>query len=138
MKQEIAYAILAVFFGLFCSSAVAEVTKETHEPHQHRHDRYAHMKNPVPGTVQSIAAGKKLYEQHCMACHGVSGKGGIGPDLTDKIGIHGGSDGEIYHVITEGVSGTAMKGFRKEMTDEMRWRVVNYLVSLRSGNTGGR
>lgn len=27
-------------------------------------------------------AGKELYASHCAACHGVEGKGGIGPDLT--------------------------------------------------------
>jgi cytochrome c oxidase cbb3-type subunit 3 len=28
------------------------------------------------------AAGKELYANHCAACHGAAGKGGIGPDLT--------------------------------------------------------
>lgn len=141
MNQKIVLTIFSLIFGLSCGSALAEEAKEaheSHESHQHRHDHYAHMKNPVPMTAQSLAAGKKLYEKNCTPCHGISGKGGIGPDLTDEVWIHGGSDGEIYHVITEGVSGTAMKGFRKEMPDKMRWHLVNYLVSLRSGNNESR
>jgi mono/diheme cytochrome c family protein len=66
-----------------------------------------------------------------MACHVKTGKEGIGPDLKGSLRIHGNSDGEIYHVITDGVKGTAMKGFRKELSDEMRWHLVNYITSLR-------
>jgi len=34
--------------------------------------------NPQSDTT----AGKELYADHCAACHGADGKGGIGPDLT--------------------------------------------------------
>jgi len=109
------------------------VAQEEHHKHeQHRHLKYANMKNPVAMTAQSIAEGSKLYEQHCLACHGGSGKGGIGPDLTGSVRIHGNTDGEMFHVITAGVAGTAMKGFKKELTEEMRWHLVNYIKSLRS------
>ncbi|MEK6745316.1 MAG: c-type cytochrome [Nitrospirota bacterium] len=138
MKKNIVFAIVYVLFGLTYGSAIAEETKEAHKPHQHRHDQYAHMKNPVPGTAQSIAEGKKLYEKHCRACHGESGKGGVGPDLTDAVWVHGNTDGEIFNAITGGAQGTAMRGFKKELPDEARWHLVNYLVSLRSGTKGGR
>jgi cytochrome c5 len=138
MKQKIVFTIFAVFFGLSCGRALAEETNDDHKPHQHRHDHFAHMKNPVPSTARSIAEGKKLYEKHCIPCHGVSGKGGVGPDLTDETWIHGNTDGEIFHVVTEGVTGTAMKGFKKELPEEQRWKLVNFIKSLKSGNKGGR
>ncbi len=109
--------------------------KENHKHEQHRHLKYAYMKNPVAMTAQSIAEGAKLYEKHCVACHGESGKGGIGPHLTGSVRIHGNTDGEMFHVITDGVAGTAMKGFKKELTEKMRWNLVNYIKSL--GNTTG-
>jgi mono/diheme cytochrome c family protein len=89
------------------------------------------MKNPVAMTAQSLSEGAKLYGEHCIACHGELGKGGTGPNLTGSVRIHGNTDGEMFHVITDGVAGTAMKGFKKEMMEEMRWHLVNYIKSLR-------
>jgi hypothetical protein len=40
----------------------------------------------------------------------------------------------MFHVITDGVAGTAMKGFKKVFTEEMRWHLVNYINSLRNAN----
>lgn len=138
MKKKTMFMIFFVFFAFSCGSALAEETKETHKSHQHRHDQYAHMNNPIPRTFQSIAEGRKLYAKHCMACHGESGKGGVGPDLTDAVWIHGDTDGEIFNAITGGVQSTAMGIFKKELSEESRWHLVNYIVSLGSGTKGGR
>jgi len=108
-----------------------EERKDTHEPHKHRHPEYAKIKNPVAMSARSIAEGGKLFEKYCMECHGKTGKEGSGPDLKGPPRIHGNSDGEIFHVITDGVKGTAMKGFRNELSDEMRWHLVNFINSLR-------
>jgi mono/diheme cytochrome c family protein len=108
-----------------------EEKKEAHGPRRHRHPEYEKIKNPIAITAHSIAEGKKLFEKHCMACHGKTGEGGIGSDLKASLRIHGNSDGEIFHIITAGVKGTAMKGFRKELSDEMRWHLVNYIISVR-------
>ncbi len=116
---------------LLASSNVVS-QEEYHKHEQHRHLKYANLKNPVAMTAQSIAEGAKLYEKHCVACHGESGKGGIGPHLTGSVRIHGNTDGEMFHVITDGVAGTAMKGFKKELAEEMRWHLVNYIKSLRN------
>ncbi len=125
--RNIAFLIILLLVSL---DIVAQEERHKHE--QHRHLRYAYMKNPVAMTAQSVAEGAKLYEKHCIACHGESGKGGIGPNLTGSVRIHGNTDGEMFHVITDGVTGTAMKGFKKELTDKMRWHLVNYIKSLRS------
>jgi cytochrome c oxidase cbb3-type subunit 3 len=82
-------------------------------------------------TEQSIAEGKKLFEKHCMSCHGKTEQGGMGPDLKGPLWIHGNSEGEIFHVITAGVKGTTMKGFREKLSDKMRWHLVNYIASLK-------
>jgi mono/diheme cytochrome c family protein len=105
--------------------------EENHQYKHHRHPEYAKIKNPIAKTEKSIAQGRKLYEKHCKACHGETGKGGICPDLTVSVRIHGNTDGEMFHVITDGAVGTTMKGFRKELSDEMRWHLVNYITSLR-------
>ena len=40
----------------------------------------AKLKNPIPPTPESIAAGKQAYTK-CASCHGINGEGGPGNDL---------------------------------------------------------
>ncbi len=129
IKQNLILTIL--FLILFSAPALDAIAQEEHHTHEaHRHMKYANMKNPVVMNAKSIAEGKQLYEKQCMACHGQAGKGGIGPSLTGPVRIHGNSDGEIFYVITDGVGGTAMKGFKKDLSENMRWNLVNYIKSL--------
>ena len=92
--------------------------------------------NPTSADVDSIAQGKKLYSQACMACHGVSGKGN-GPaaaalnpkpgNLTDmKMWTE--TDGAIFWKISEGKS--PMPSFRSALTEAQRWALVNYVRTL--------
>src|SRR5262249_29392255 len=67
----------------------------------------AKLKNPVASTPESIAAGQATYQRYCRGCHGKDATGGppkaadevAAPNLIDDQWKHGGSDGEIYHVI---------------------------------------
>lgn len=118
-------ALLAFFTG--AGGVLADNTE--HEEHVHRHKKYERVNNPVPLNEQSISQGKVIFVKHCAVCHGTDAKGGVGFDLTDAQWIHGGSDGEIYYVITTGVAGTAMKGFKDELSEDARWHLVNYIIS---------
>jgi mono/diheme cytochrome c family protein len=131
LKRIIVFLIISIYFCLPYGSAAAEEMNDAHKPHQHRHREYAKIKNPIAMTEQSIAEGRKLFENYCMACHVKTEKGGIDPDLKGSLWIHGNSDGEIFHVISAGVKGTAMKGFKDELSEEMRWHLVNYIKSLK-------
>jgi len=115
---------------LVFSASYAQEAGHVHKPHPHRHKQYAKVKNPIPMTEQSIKKGAELYEKHCVGCHGEGGKREGTLSLTDDMVIHGDTAGEIFHVITDGVKGTQMKGFQKELTDETRWHLVNYVKSL--------
>lgn len=52
-----------------------------------------------------VAEGQTLYRQgSCTICHGFSGTGGAGPNLTDSIFLHNsGSFEEIIAIIDAGV-----------------------------------
>ncbi len=94
-------------------------------------------RNPVPATLQSVAAGRRVYEAHCAACHGLQGAGD-GPaspslprkpaDLRVHVPTH--PDGLLYRWISEGVPDSPMPAFRGRLTEEERWHVVNYLRVL--------
>ncbi len=94
--------------------------------------------NPVQATAESIAAGQKLYVEHCSECHGDEGKGDgmMGEDLdtppadlTDAEWKHGETDGELFVVIRDGTK-DGMKKFGKKLTATDMWNLVNYLRSI--------
>jgi cytochrome c oxidase cbb3-type subunit 3 len=51
------------------------------------------------------ALGKASATISCTHCHGLSGGGGIGPNLTDEEALHGGRHEDIPKVLTFGVPG---------------------------------
>lgn len=59
-------------------------------------------------TAQSIAAGHKIYQTYCVACHGANAEGNqaLGaPGLSDDIWLYGGSAEQIRHSIGAGRNG---------------------------------
>ena len=95
----------------------------------------AKVKNPVAMSPESTAAGKRVYTRMCGRCHGPEGKGdGTAatapvPDLTDGTWDYGGSDGEIFAVIHDGVSAD-MDGYAARLSDADIWNVVSFVRSV--------
>ncbi|WP_051670224.1 PQQ-dependent dehydrogenase, methanol/ethanol family [Bryobacter aggregatus] len=58
-----------------------------------------------------------LFVKLCSACHGDSGKGGRGSDLTTGQWLHGNSDEDLRRVINKGIPGTQMPGFPTSEAD---------------------
>jgi mono/diheme cytochrome c family protein len=95
--------------------------------------REARKKNPVPADAKSIAAGKTLYHDQCLKCHGDAGKGDgasskdlkVKPkDLSDPQ-IASQTDGALFWKITTGRA--PMPTFEKLIpNDDDRWSVINY------------
>jgi cytochrome c oxidase cbb3-type subunit 3 len=54
-------------------------------------------------TPEMVKAGKAIFDANCVGCHGTDLRGGVGPDLTDAVWIHGGSYAEIRDTINNGV-----------------------------------
>ena len=106
----------------------------------------AKLKNPVKPTAASVAAGKTAYGKYCKFCHGEDAKGNGAlapkdthpPNLIDATWDHGGSDGEIFSSIRDGIGPKFdMKPMKAKMMDPDIWNVVNYLRSL-GPKAGGR
>lgn len=91
------------------------------------------IKNPVKPTKASIEKGKEIYMKKCALCHGEKGDGkgpagaGLTPKPTNFRESHGEkmTDGEHFWKITTGRGG--MPSFAKDLTEEERWYVVNYI-----------
>jgi mono/diheme cytochrome c family protein len=128
-------------------SAYGAQPQEQHEAGAHHHPEAAKVKNPVPASPDSIAAGKAVYEKNCRSCHGDTGKGDgkmgeeLNPkpsNLTDAEWKHGSTDGELYKVIHDGSAKTGMKPFGRKLTDHEIWDVVNYIRSIGPAPTKSR
>ncbi len=113
-----------------------EMEHSEHMKGMHQHKEFQGMKKPVRKTPKSLYDGRQLYEKNCASCHGKIGNGdtpagkALNPpaaDFTDNVWKHGRTDGEIFHVISEGVPGTGMTAWKNTLTEEERWKIVNYI-----------
>ena len=78
----------------------------------------------------------QYYRQYCVPCHGVSGKGGRGPDLTRGIYTEGEKDSDLFRVISNGMPESQMAVFGSDIREEDIWRVVSYIRSIARRDAG--
>lgn len=92
--------------------------------------------NPIASNEKSIADGKVIYIKNCNDCHGKKGKGD-GPKSGDlekspkdftKEDFQKQTDGSIFWKIAEGKK--PMPSFKKDLSDDQRWQVINYVRTL--------
>jgi cytochrome c oxidase cbb3-type subunit 3 len=81
-----------------------------------------------------IAAGKAVYTQNCIACHGALGEGTVGPNLTDDSWIHGGTVNAIFKTIKYGVPEKGMIAWEKTLTPKQTSDLSNFILSLQGTN----
>jgi cytochrome c oxidase cbb3-type subunit III len=79
---------------------------------------------------EKIAAGQKVYAENCASCHGPSGGGLVGPNLTDKHWIHGNSLTEVTKVVDKGFTAKGMPAWGNILGQSKVENVVRYIASL--------
>jgi mono/diheme cytochrome c family protein len=128
--------VLSVFVTMVIlnsSSVAAFIQKDTWEaPPASRN-----MINPIALNRKVLEEGLELYRKNCLTCHGEQGKGD-GPavefiesrprDLTIPEFTRQNTDGEIFWKVTEGRK--PMPPFKKKLSDDERWKLVNYIRVL--------
>lgn len=77
-----------------------------------------------------VAAGRKLYGNLCAACHGESGKGSVGPDLTASKFRYGKTRLDIAKSISAGRP-NGMPAFNTQVNDEQVESLVEFILSLK-------
>lgn len=75
--------------------------------------------------------GGQLFRSNCRACHGETGGGGIGPNLTDAYWLHGGKPEEIAHTIAIGVPERGMIAWQSMLTPTEVGQLVAYIHSIK-------
>lgn len=92
---------------------------------------------PVTGP-EAIAAGKKVYQKFCSACHGAQGQGGIGPNFADQYWIHGGNMANIITTIEEGVPAKGMIAWKNQLSGPEIQQVAAFIYDLEGTNPDGQ
>jgi len=83
----------------------------------------------------SLAEGKEVYLANCVACHGAAGEGNaVGPNLTDKYWIHGGSVQSVFSTIKYGVVQKGMQSWQSQLRPQVMQKVASYILSLQGSN----
>lgn len=88
----------------------------------------------VSADAETIAAGKAVFTQNCIACHGALGEGTVGPNLTDEFTLHGGTINDIFKTIKYGVPEKGMISWEKTLTPKQTAEVSNFILSLKGTN----
>ncbi len=91
---------------------------------------------PTVDDEAALAEGKSLFRGLCSGCHGGSGRGGKGPNLTDDRWLHGDKDEDIMRVIKNGVPRTTMKKMGEALKEEQIAKIIAYVRSLGRAPTG--
>ena len=100
-------------------------------------------------SADGVARGKQVYERaKCWECHGREGRGDgpSGPTLRDDLGnpvraadlekgwrLKGGREArDIFMRISTGLDGTPMPSYADALSEEERWDLTHYVVSLQT------
>ena len=93
---------------------------------------YAGLENPFPwDDASSRDAGKTIYSQSCLGCHGING-GNIGAYNFSQASYSQKMEEEpdyMFWALSEGRLNKGMPPF-KSLSEEQRWQVLTYIHSL--------
>ncbi|HEV2114027.1 MAG TPA: c-type cytochrome [Terriglobales bacterium] len=139
-------AALLLAFGISLAFAHAPAVAKN-DPGQHTYsDEIAKApakdrarRDPFAGDPDAVAAGRKLFEQHCAQCHGKMAEGSDrGPSLRTPE-VQQAPPGALFWVLTNGAVRRGMPVWSK-LPEPQRWQLVSYLKSLgpaeKSSNDG--
>jgi len=85
--------------------------------------------NPFAGQREAIAAGGRMFDDHCAKCHGEDALGhGKKPSLRSERVQHA-TDGEIFWLLKNGNPGKGMPVWAS-LPEPTRWQIITYVKSL--------
>jgi mono/diheme cytochrome c family protein len=94
------------------------------------------MREPTPSSPVALRSGMEQFADHCAVCHGNDGSGqadvGRGlyprpPDMRSDV-TQSMTDGEIFHIINDGVRFTGMPAWNHGASDT--WALVRFIRHL--------
>jgi mono/diheme cytochrome c family protein len=134
----------AIIFGVFVYFFTGQAPVATSAAPMPFEKRLAHqalnarVSREMPKTVPlqpdelNLAAGAKVYREHCAVCHGLpaqretliaAGMYPQPPKLLEGKGVTDDEPGESYWKVANGIRLTGMPGFRPALSETQMWQV---------------
>jgi mono/diheme cytochrome c family protein len=88
------------------------------------------QKNPYEGQPDAVAAGEKLFRQHCAECHGDDARGAHRSANLRDPGVQNATPGELVWFLRNGNLAAGMPSW-SGLPVERRWQIITYLKTLR-------
>lgn len=85
----------------------------------------------------SLGEGQKLFASSCSPCHGASGQGVVGPNLTDDYWLHKGGVKDVFKTIKYGVQEKGMKSWKDDFSPVQIAELASYIKSLHGTKPAG-
>jgi len=101
---------------------------------------WRNMPNPYPPDQAALARGEEVYQAFCVGCHGPVGDGKgiavpyLSPPPLDFTTLRGNLPqgkyigGLLYYQVMNGITGTAMPYFKKDLESAKIWDVSNFVA----------
>lgn len=99
------------------------------------------LKNPLAANEETMAEGKRLFENYCLMCHGAAGMGdgpvvqrnGPKPPAYSSEQLKNLPEGKMFHSIHYGKN--MMGSHASQLTATQRWMIIRYVQTLQQGAT---
>jgi cytochrome c oxidase cbb3-type subunit 3 len=88
--------------------------------------------------AKTVTDGKQIFVSTCAPCHGLQAQGLVGPNLTDKFWLHGGTPVDIHKSITNGYPEKGMRQWGQVLGAGRVRSVAAFVLSLKGQNLPGR
>ncbi len=86
--------------------------------------------NPFHGRPEAVAAGRRVFADHCAGCHGKNAQGKKKrPSLMSERVQREASEGDLHWLLVNGNMWKGMPSWAK-LPDPQLWQVVTYVKSL--------
>lgn len=93
--------------------------------------------NPFAGQADAVAAGARIFDDHCAKCHGEDALGNRKhPSLRSERVQHA-TDGEIFWLLKNGNLRKGMPTWAA-LPEPMRWQVIAFVKSLGQSDSEAR
>ncbi len=86
--------------------------------------------NVTLADAQGVTKGKTIFEKKCKTCHGASGEGLSGPNLTDEYWLHGGDIKSVFKTVKYGVPAKGMISWKDQLSPQEMQAVASFILSL--------
>jgi mono/diheme cytochrome c family protein len=128
MTGRPAWLLVALLLVLFCALALLATSNGAWLANVPQRDR--ERMNPYRDQADAVAAGRRIFLDHCAHCHGADAEGTKKrPTLKSARVQQEATDGDLHWLLVNGNRGQGMPSWVK-LGDPQIWQVICYVKSL--------